>query len=77
MNRRKKWIAAAVELAVVIMVTITAFAWGKRDALIERGYTAHGGEYMLLLIPTIYCTGKRTLLDWIAELRAIWRNGRS
>lgn len=76
MNRRKKWIAAAVELAVVLMVTTAAFAWGQRAALIERGYTARGGEYLLLLIPFIYYTGKWTLLDWIAELRDnenIWR----
>ena len=75
MNRRKKWIAAAVELAVVLMVTTAAFAWGQRAALIERGYTARGGEYLLLLIPFIYYAGKRTLLDWIAELRELWRSG--
>lgn len=69
MNRKKKWIAAAVELAAVLLATLAAFAWGKRVALIERGYTAYGGEYLLLLIPAIYYTGKRTLLDWIAELK--------
>ena len=76
MNRRKKWIAAAVELAAVLLATAATFAWGQRAALIERGYTARGGEYLLLLIPFIYYTGKWTLLDWIAELRDnenIWR----
>ncbi len=75
MNGKRKWTAAA-ELAVVLLVTLAAFAWGKRAALIERGYTAYGGEYLLLLIPAIYYTGKRTLLDWIAELREAWRDGR-
>lgn len=73
MNRKKEWIAAAVELAVVLLATVAAFAWGKRAAMIERGYTAHGGEYMLLLIPAIYYAGKRVLLDWIEELRELWR----
>ena len=76
MNGKKEWIAAAVELAVVLLATVAAFTWGQRAALIERGYTARGGESMPLLIPAIYYTGKRVLLDWIAELRDLWRNGR-
>lgn len=68
MNGKRKWTSAA-ELAVVLLVTLAAFAWGKRAALIERGYTAYGGEYLLLLTPAIYYTGKRTLLGWIAELK--------
>lgn len=77
MNGKRKWTSAAVELAVVLLITVAAFVWGKRAALIERGYTAYGGECMLLLIPAIYYTGKRTLLDWIAELRDFWKNGRT
>lgn len=69
MNKGKNRIAAAVELAVVLLITAAAFAWGQRAALIERGYTARGGEYLLLLIPAIYYTGKRIAADWIAELR--------
>lgn len=75
MSGKKKWTAAAVELAAVLLATLAAFTWGQRAALIERGYTAYGGEYLLLLIPAIYYTGKRTLLDWIEELREIWRGG--
>lgn len=69
MSGKKEWIAAAVELAVVLLATVAAFVWGQRAALIERGYTARGGEYMLLLIPAIYYAGKRTVLDWIAEIK--------
>lgn len=77
MKKRKSRAAAAVELAAVLLITAAAFAWGQRAALIERGYTAHGGEYLLLLIPAIYYTGKRTALDWIEELRELWRGGRT
>ena len=76
MNKGKNRAAAAVELAAVLLITAAAFVWGQRAALIERGYTAHGGEYLLLLIPAIYYTGKRIAADWIAELRdneSIWR----
>ena len=75
MNKGKNRIAA-VERAAVLLITAAAFVWGQRAALIERGYTAHGGEYLLLLIPAIYYTGKRIAADWIAELRdneSIWR----
>lgn len=76
MKKGKNRAAAAVELAAVILATAAAFAWGQRAALIERGYTARGGEYLLLLIPAIYNTGKRIAEDWIKELRDnndIWR----
>lgn len=76
MKKGKNRAAAAVELAAVLLATAAAFTWGQRATLIERGYTAHGGEYLLLLIPAIYYVGKRVLLDWIAELRDnddIWR----
>ena len=59
----------ACELLAVLLITGTAFMWGKGAALAERGYEAIGGEYLLLLLPAIYYTGKRTLLDWIADLR--------
>lgn len=58
-----------LELAAVFLVTALAFAWGKQTAQAERGYTAIGGEYLLLLLPAIYYTGKRTALDWIVEIR--------
>lgn len=58
-----------LELAAVLLMTALAFAWGKQAALAERGYNAIGGEYLLLLLPAMYYTGKRTILDWIADLR--------
>lgn len=73
MKNGKNRAAAAVELAAVLLATAAAFAWGQRAALIERGYTAHGGEYLLLAIPFIYYTGKRIAEDWIVELRELWR----
>ena len=59
------------ELAAVLLMTALAFAWGKQTALAERGYNAIGGEYLLLLLPAMYYTGKQTILDWIADLREL------
>ena len=70
--RRKRSLASVLfELAAVLLVTALAFAWGKQTALAERGYNAIGGEYLLLLLPAMYYTGKQTILDWIADLREL------
>lgn len=72
--RRKRSLASVLfELAAVLLVTALAFAWGKQTALAERGYNAIGGEYLLLLLPAMYYTGKRTILDWIADIRELWK----
>ena len=62
-----------LELLAVLLVTALAFVWGKQVAQAERGYTAIGGEYLLLLLPAMYYTGKRTILDWIADIRELWK----
>ena len=50
-------------------------SWGVQTAQAERGFTAIGGEYLFLLIPFMYYPGKRTVLDWIADLRELRREG--
>jgi len=64
-----------LELTAVLLMTALSFVWGKGTARIERGYEAIGGEYLFLLLPVIYYTGKRTILDWITEIRELWREG--
>lgn len=66
----------ALELLTVLLLTAAAFVWGRQAARIERGYEAIGGEYLLLFLPAMYYTGKRTILDWIADLRELRREGR-
>ena len=71
MKTKRSLASVVLELAAVLLVTALAFAWGKQTAQAERGYTAIGGEYLLLLLPAIYYTGKRTVLDWITDLREL------
>ena len=73
MKPKRSLASVACELLAVLLITAAAFMWGKSVALAERGYEAKGGEYLLLLIPAIYYTGKQTILDWIAEFREIWK----
>lgn len=69
MKRKRSLASVVLELATVLLVTALAFVWGKQTARIERGYEAIGGEYLLLLLPAIYYTGKQTILDWIADIK--------
>ncbi len=69
MKPKRSLAPAACELLAVLLITGTAFLWGKGAAMAERGYEAIGGEYLLLLIPAIYYTGKRMVLDWSADLK--------
>lgn len=69
MKRKRSLASVAFELLAVLLLTAAAFMWGKQTARIERGYEAIGGEYLLLLLPAIYYTGKRTILDWIADIK--------
>ena len=75
MKPKRSLTSVVLELAAVLLVTALAFAWGKQAAQAQRGYTAIGGEYLLLLIPFIYYPGKRTVLDWITDLRKLRREG--
>ena len=76
MKPKRSLASVLLELAAVLLVTALAFAWGVQTAQAERGYTAIGGEYLFLPLPAIYYTGKRTILDWIADIREQWREGR-
>lgn len=74
--RFKRSLASIIfEVAIVLLVTALTFAWGKQTALAERGYNAIDGEYLLLILPAMYYTGKRTILDWVTEIRELWREG--
>jgi len=75
MKPKRSLASVVLELAAVLLVTALAFAWGKQAAQAQRGYTAIGVEYLLLLIPFMYYPGKRTVLDWITDLRKLRREG--
>lgn len=63
MKPKKSLASILCEAAVVVLVTAAAFLWGLSAGRTQRGCSAIGGEYLLLLIPGIYYTGKRTVLD--------------
>jgi len=74
MNRkRKSRLSAVVKWAAVVVASLILFVVAKDYALRERGYSAIGGEYMLLLLPLILYAAGRTVKDWIADLRALFR----
>ena len=75
MKQKRSLASVLLELAAVLLVTALAFAWGRQAAQVERGYAAIGGEYLFLLLPFVYYPVKRTILDWVTEIRELWKEG--
>ena len=75
MKPKRSLASVVLELLAVLLLTAAAFVWGVQTAQAERGYIAIGGEYLFLLIPFMYYPGKRTVLDWVAEIRELWKEG--
>lgn len=75
MKLSRKQVSAVLELVIVLLATALVFRLGVATAKAERGYDAHGGEYLLLMLPALYYAGKQTLQDWLADLREIRRGG--
>jgi hypothetical protein len=77
MIHRKKTIRTVAKWAAIILASIFLFIAARGAALHERGYTAIGGEYMILFLPAIYYAAERAVKDWIADLRELRRAERS
>lgn len=75
MKLSRKQVSAVLELVIVLLATALVFRLWVATAKAERGYDAHGGEYLLLTLPALYYAGKQTLQDWLADLREIRRGG--
>ena len=73
MKNKINFISVALELATVLLITVATFLWGVATARAERGYAACGGEYLFLLIPAFYYAGKPLVVDWITDIRKLWR----
>lgn len=73
MKLSERLLHAVVELAIVLYLTVLVFVFGCAVATAERGYKAYGGEYLILALPVLYYAGKRTVKDWLADLREIRR----
>ncbi len=71
----KKKSSTGAEITAIVLGTIAAFVLGRHTVLMERGYTAYGGEYFMLLFPYLYYMGRRTFSEWAVEFRAVWGGG--
>ena len=58
-----KGLVKATKWVVVITGTVILFALSKEYALLERGYEAFGGEYMILLLPFLYYVARECFRD--------------
>jgi hypothetical protein len=56
-------------------MSILLFIVAKDAALQERGYSAVGGEYLLLTLPALYYIIERVVKDWIADIKSPYKKG--
>lgn len=57
--RKMKTRRASLTWVIILAASFILFALGSQAALMERGYAADGGEFLLLFVPTvIYIIGR-------------------
>jgi len=53
-----------MKVIAIILITVMCFLIGREYALYERGYKAVGGEYLILIIPSIAYLIKEVIKDY-------------
>ncbi len=76
MKVNERLIFTVLELIIVLCLTGITFVLGRAFALAERGYKAHGGEYLILALPVLYYARKQTVKDWLADIREVRKGGK-
>lgn len=57
-----------IKYVLLSILGVVLFCFASRQAYLERGYKAVGGEYFLLLLPLIYYLVSRVVKDWINDI---------
>ena len=71
--KKKKALAGAIKWAAITFASLTLFIICKDFAARERGYTAIGGEYLLLLLPFIYYIFERVVKEFTADIKQLYK----
>ena|GEM_PF-5684491 len=62
---------SALEFFVVMLISAVVFFVACAIGDLGRGYTARGGELLVILLPAIYYLGKRIIGDMLKDFVAI------
>lgn len=65
----KRHLFKAVQYLALAVVTVALFVWAKESAFAARGYKAHGGEYLILLLPLLWWIAETTVRDFAREIK--------
>ena len=63
-KRRVKRMKKILKVIAIVVITAVCFLIGREYALYERGYKAVGGEYLILIIPSIAYLIKEVVRDY-------------
>lgn len=70
MSAKTKAVLTALKWAVLTLAGVLLFITAKGAALEQRGYTAHGGEYLILPLPLWWWLIERCVGDFIRDIKA-------
>lgn len=52
---------------------VLLFVWAKDYADAWRGYSAHGGEYLLLLFPLLWWAIETAIRESVQDIKTLWK----
>lgn len=68
--KRNQLIWAIAKYAILTACGVLLYLLAAKQALVERGYFAVGGEGLFLLLPVIYGVTSAVLRDWLRDIKA-------
>lgn len=74
-HKRRLNLYPILKYAVLTLLGFIMFKIGAKKALIDRGYSAIGGEGLFLFLPVFYYLISKTVRDWLDDLKDNYKKG--
>lgn len=68
-HKRRLNFSPILKYAALALLGFVMFKIGAKQARIDRGYSAVGGEGLFLFLPVLYYLISKTVRDWLDDLK--------
>lgn len=65
-----------IKAIAIMALTAITYELTHHQAVAWRGYEAVGGELLIWVLPLALWAVRRTVADWVAEIREMWEEGK-
>lgn len=69
LNRFKAYVRPVLKYLALTLLGFMLFMMAAKQARIDRGYSAIGGEVFFLFLPVFYYLISKTVRDWLDDLK--------